>query len=192
MIQTYGHQPIEKTTETIGYRISIGPIKSTVLDENGQPNEKPPFAGDGYYFWEDNIDAARWWGDKHYNAYGKDFRIFRIDLTLRYDDGTFFDLIGNRAHLRLLKKLIDKAKRYIDCSDWKLHQFISHFRYLNKKHNNGMFDYKMIRFNDPEASQKNQMPVLLNSSHSILINPFYIISVLEYENLPLHTYINIQ
>jgi hypothetical protein len=57
-ILSCGHHTIQKTIETIAHRTSAGPIKSLMKHPNGTPKKHPPFVGDGYYFWEDNIDAA--------------------------------------------------------------------------------------------------------------------------------------
>jgi hypothetical protein len=192
MIQSVGHHTVEKTGESIADRINLGPVKSIVLDENGKPKEKPPFAGDGYYFWEDNIDAANWWGERHYSTYGKPFRIFRIDLILRYNDSSFFDLVGSRQHLRLLGSLINKTKKSIDCEGWKLHNFIAYFRLLNTR-NKGMFPFKMVRFNDFSLNPKFQSPIYLRGlQHMTLMNPFYIVCVFEREDLDLKSFIFIK
>lgn len=192
MINTFGHQTIEKTSESIGDRIKAGPIKSEENNGNGSPKKYPPFAGDGYYFWEDNIEAADWWGFVKYQRKGKEYRVFRIDLTLRYDNQTFFDIVGNRQHLNLLKRLIDKTKKATDCNDWKLHNFIKYFRLLEQK-NPGMFPYKMIRFNDFALNPKIQSQVFLGGfNRYALLNPFYIICVFDKEILPLETFIFIK
>ena len=78
MIKSFGYQTIEKRLETVEYRLRRGPWKSLMVDGNGRPKRHPPFAGEGYYFWEDNMDAAEWWGDVHYIQKGKEYRIFKI------------------------------------------------------------------------------------------------------------------
>lgn len=192
MINTFGHQTIEKTTETIGERIKAGPVISTENEANGLPKNNPPFAGEGYYFWEDNIEAAQWWGLVHYERKKKAFRIFRIDLTLRYDNYSFFDIVGNRQHLNLLKKLIDKAKTKVDCTDWKLHNYIKYFRLLESR-NKGMFPYKMIRFNDFAFNPKIQSKVFLKDMNKYaLLNPFYIICVFDMTDISLESFIFIE
>ncbi len=154
MLTTCGHQTIEKTTEGVNSRIKAGPVISTINDSFGQLKKKPPFAGDGYYFWEDNIEAGEWWGKVHYANKGKEFRIFGINFLLRYDDDSFLDLVGNRQHLRLIQKIIVKLKKSMKCDDWKLHQFIM---FLRKKNHEGKikFPYKIMRFNDQNLDIAN-------------------------------------
>lgn len=192
MIKTFGHQTIEKTSESIGDRIKEGPIISIEDDGTGKPKKHPPFAGDGYYFWEDNIEAAEWWGFVRYEKKSKGYRIFRIDITLRYDDNSLFDIVGNRQHLNLLKRLIEKTKIAVDCTEWKLHNFIKYFRVLESKHP-GMFPYKLMRFNDFAINPKIQSQIFLdNFNRFALLNPFYIICVFDKTVLPLNSFIFIK
>jgi len=190
MINSCGHHTIKKGRESIEDRRKLGPVKSTTFDHNNVPKSKPPFAGDGYYFWEDNIDAAEWWGNVKYIRRGDAFRIFKIDIDLAYD-GTFLDLIGNRQHIRLIASLIKKTKMHVDCSDWKFHHFIAYFRKLESR-SKGMFPYKTIRFNDAKLNPKIQEPILLSSredaQNSLLLNPFYIICVFEMADLKLSSF----
>jgi hypothetical protein len=190
MIKSCGHHTIKKTTESVADRLKTGPVKSSAFDQAGKPKPKPPFAGDGYYFWEDNIEAADWWGNVKYRKNGDLFRIFKIDIDLIYD-GTFLDLIGNRQHLRLIAGLIKKTKMHVDCGDWKFHHFIAYFRKLESRQK-GMFPFKMIRFNDAKLNPKIQEPLMLSSreyaQNSVLLNPFYIICVFEEVDLKLSSF----
>lgn len=191
MIKTIGHHTIEKTGEAVAERLSVGPVFSTVLDRAGNSKPKPPFAGDGYYFWEDNIEAADWWGLVHYRRRGKDYRVFKIDLELSYETGVFLDLIGNRQHIEFMAELIRKTKQNIPCTDWKFHQFIAYFRKTAER-NPRLFPYKMMRFNDAKLNPKIQEPLTLTESESsskfLLLNPFYIVCVFELSELNLATF----
>lgn len=187
MIFTFGHQTIEKL-HPISARIKIGPHKSKGTKEDGSPLKKPPFAGEGYYFWEDNIEAAEWWGEVRFTKYNKNYYIFKIDVSLRYDDNSFLDLIGNRQHLKFLSKLINRTKTKVDCQNWKLHNFISYFRILQKR-NPGIFPFKILRFNDHSINPKLQTPIQLTDyQHKQLINPFYIICVFDLDILDLASF----
>lgn len=187
MLQSFGHQTILKEG-AVGDRLKLGPHKSLIVEKDGTPKLRPPFAGEGYYFWEDNIDAAEWWGHVRYIQKKKEYRIFRIDLTLRYDDMSFFDLIGNRQHLKLLQKMVEKTKMEVNCNGWKLHNYIAYFRILQTR-KNGMFPFKMLRFNDYSLNPKIQDPLqLTDNQHKYLMNPFYIICVFEIDILDLATF----
>ena len=188
MIDTCGHHTCELTPESVADRIKVGPVLSSIYDEHGKLKSKPPFAGDGYYFWEDNIDAAEWWGEVRYLNERKKFRIFRIDLKLRYDDKSLIDLIGNRQHLKLMLSQINKARMRTNTDGWKLHHFIAYFKRMQST-TPGIFPYKMIRFNDSRLNFKMQQPLMLNDSKKrVLLNPFYIICVFDLNDLDLKTF----
>jgi hypothetical protein len=188
MIESCGHQTIEKTAETIPDRLKEGPVKSLMFDDDGKPKKRPPFAGTGYYFWEDNINASEWWGGVHYKKSGKDYRIFKIDIDLKYDNNEFLDLIGSRQHLKLIENLVLKTKGKVNCSNWKFHNYISYFRILEAKQK-GIFPYKMVRFNDYNLNPKIQNPLQLNDQSKVaLMNPFYIVCVFEKDHLKLDTF----
>lgn len=190
-MNTIGHQTIEKTNEPVAEREKNGPIFSPLFDKHGNPKPKPPFAGAGYYFWDDNIEAAHWWGETRYN---NRYRIFKIDLTLNYDDNSFFDLVGSRKHLRLLQKMVEKARKKLQdqCKNWMLQDFITYFRKVEKEHKNGVFPFKMLRFNDSRVNKHRQMPIVLGKSRETenytLMNPFYIVCVFELEDLYLPSF----
>lgn len=75
-----------------------GPFKCTRSDA---------WLGDGFYFWENYIEHAHWWGSKGYNNN-------YIICSAQYDHNPSycFDLINNYEHLSLLEDLyhIVKAK----------------------------------------------------------------------------------
>jgi hypothetical protein len=192
MIESYGHQTIYKSHETVTNRLEKGPYLATMLDRFGKPKKIPPFAGEGYYFWEDNIDAAEWWGDVRYIQKGKEYRIFRIDLELKYDDGSFLDLVGNRQHLKLLQKLVEKTRKNINCEGWKLHNFMSYFRRM-ESNRKGTFPFKILRFNDYNLNPKIQNYIQLSDYHNAFpMNPFYIVCVFDLAILNLKSFIFIK
>lgn len=188
MIDTCGHHTCEQTHESVADRTKAEPVLSSIYDEHDKLKNNPPFAGDGYYFWEDNIDAAEWWGEVRYVDAVKRYRIFRIDLKLRYDDKSLIDLIGNRQHLKLMLAQINKARMKTETDGWKLHHFIAYFKRMQLSQP-GIFPYKMIRFNDSRLNFKIQQPLMLNDSKKrILLNPFYIICVFDLNDLDLKTF----
>lgn len=192
MIKSFGHHTCELTNESVSDRTKLGPVKSSIYDENGKLKNKPPFAGDGYYFWEDNIDAAMWWGKVQYLNHGKNYRIFRMDLTLQYDGNSLIDLIGNRQHLKRILNQIQKARIRTDTTGWKFHNYIAYFKRMEIVQP-GIFPYKMIRFNDSRLNSKIQEPLLLNEHKKmILLNPFYIICVFDFSDLDLKSFIFIK
>ncbi len=192
-MRTHGYQTIELREESISERQKIGPILSTSYDENNNLKDNKPFAGDGYYFWENNIEAARWWGNTHiYSRKKMGYRIFKYEFEILYD-GTFFDLVGNMEHIIYLGKLIDKIKinfsrRGKDIRDWELNQYITHLRNIAKT-NPSIFPYTAIRFNDYKRVKGERINLDKRVSPSfILRNPYYIVCFFDINKLNLQKY----
>ncbi|PHQ31124.1 hypothetical protein [Leeuwenhoekiella nanhaiensis] len=58
--------------------------------------------GRGYYFWEDHIENAHWWGEKGYKG-----RYFVCAAAIDYDDQTCLDLVDNRDHFSDFREALD-------------------------------------------------------------------------------------
>lgn len=71
-----------------------GPFKCTKA-------ERDPWLGDGYYFWENFIENAHWWGEMGYhNRY--------MICSANCQDSNIFDLTsGNLEHLTILREYRD-------------------------------------------------------------------------------------
>jgi hypothetical protein len=111
----------------------------------------------GYYFWEDNMDAAEWWGHRRYLRYNESCRIFRIKINnLNYQDGVFLYLVGNVEHIKFLRNMINILSKRINTKDWKLHQYIYSFREIGK------FPFRIIRFLDYSTQERKGQVVKLN------------------------------
>ena len=83
---------------------------------------------------------------------------------------------------------MEKTRKYINCEGWKLHNFMAYFRRL-EANKNGMFPYKMIRFNDYNLNPKIQSYLQLTDYHNAFpMNPFYIICVFDLEVIDLKSF----
>ncbi len=82
-IHTIGHHTCQKSTEV--YLLTNAPFKSCRSSENDTVCY--PYLGEGYYFWDNNLKSAEWWGKTHYN---NSYSIIKIDLVLEGED--FLDL----------------------------------------------------------------------------------------------------
>ena len=189
--KTVGHHTLMKTTESVSQRQKLGPVLSSV---NQKSSRNKPFVGVGYYFWENNLEAAEWWGEKRYLSNGHSCRIFRMDFELNYDDNLFFDMVGNINHLKALKRMIDKVKiNVIDSYNWKLNNFIAYFKDLNESGNINTFPYQIIRFADHSTFRLGSSSIQLTDNQNFTnISPFYIICVLNKELLNLGSFIYIK
>lgn len=137
---------------------------------------KKPFLGEGFYFWEYNLEYAKAWGEMHYNR-----KYFVCEAEIDIDhitDGFYLDLAGNRKHLvgfvELLREfdLIHKeGTKGID-----LCYIIS---YLRKYCPSEVFPFKVIRAVDYKNEEKIGIRIEFNDkatgSYTIL-NPRMLIS----------------
>lgn len=88
------------------------PLYQTVDGAKGLP-KKPIFCnsddawlGDGYYFWDDSLESAKWWGDIHYK---RNYIICESSYDSHSDD--YLDLIGNQEDRRYFKRCADAVCR---------------------------------------------------------------------------------
>lgn len=60
-------------------------------------NNKKPFLGEGYYFWDYNFEYAKVWGKSHYK---NNYYVCESDIEIDHEEeGNYLDLVGNRKHL---------------------------------------------------------------------------------------------
>lgn len=163
-------------------------LKNSPFLATDNPSEKKyQFLGDGYYFWDNNIDLARIWGQVHCK---NDFYIVEIDYEFTTD--SCFDVVGNRSHqLKVLKTLELMKKRGFKKDKWNLSNVIYFLKKLDHK-KNGVFNYESIRAVDyisPEKYKEIKMKFIKNKTnrHFSIINPKMIVCVLNKKYLPLHT-----
>ncbi|KAA0259376.1 hypothetical protein FHQ18_00425 [Deferribacter autotrophicus] len=133
-LETIGHHTCEKdgTKEKV---LKNAPF----LSEYNEDDNKTPFLGTGYYFWDNNIEMARLWGKWHYK---NGYYIIEAKLILKKPD--FFDLVGNRADMIYFRKLIKILEKKFRDKKWTVGKAIEFLKRLNNKCN-GIFPFKVIR-----------------------------------------------
>lgn len=82
--------------------------KKTKSIINNEKKTKLPFIGKGYYFWDDDLSHAKWWGKQHYK--GK-YKILSCPMTLSGD--LFLDVTGSVADAEEFRKKIFFAEKYL-------------------------------------------------------------------------------
>lgn len=128
-----GHHTCKKSGGE-AYVLKNAPFLSTIK------NSKIPFLGIGYYFWDDNIEMAKYWGWSNYN---NNYYIVENDLDCQPD--VFLDLVGNRKDMRLFVDLMDDMiGRGINREKWTVGAFIEFMKRL-RIHNKDVFPYQIIR-----------------------------------------------
>ncbi|MGB5982686.1 MAG: hypothetical protein WBG46_11140 [Nonlabens sp.] len=146
---------------------------------NGTFIKKIPFAGEGFYFWEDNIEHAHHWGQQHYdNKYSiVEFEELKVSSDLLLD-------FLNPNHRRYFKEM--KAiwlKKEPKTANYAFGQWIEFFKRLDKK-DNGIFPFKFIRAkeelgNVPLRYKVEKMAFSSSSSINIDLNPCVFLCILD-------------
>jgi len=67
--------------------------------------------GDGYYFWQEFIELAHWWGEKHRKG-----EYIICQAVCDFDDTKCLDLVGEMTHIRQFQEVVNlmRKKKLID------------------------------------------------------------------------------
>ena len=146
---------------------------------------KYQFLGSGYYFWDDNIELAKSWGNFHYK---NDFYIFEFDFEISSD--VCLDLVGNRSHQKYFMDLfrIYEKQTGDNKKDWSICQCIEFLKILSTK-NEKIFPFKMIRaidlLNHNKHKQQFKKEFVPHKDNYTIINPKMVICVISKQDVPL-------
>lgn len=159
--------------------------ESPFLAEENPKENKVQFLGTGYYFWDNNIELAKVWGNSHYD--GK-FAIIEIDFDLK--SNTCYDLVGNRSHqidlAERMKKLTNNSSSKKP-RKWTLSQFLTFIRKIAAL-NKDVFPYEMVRaidlLNHERYKKAQQLIRFTNDKENYtVINPKIVICVFDRNTL---------
>jgi len=154
------------------------------IAEYNYEKDKLQFLGTGYYFWDNNIKMAQFWGKNHYN---NNYYILECDLNL--EKPYFIDLVGNRGDILYFYKLINTFKKN-DSYDkkWTIGHFIE---FLKNKNNeiDGIFPFKAIRAIDfkPTKKKKFIFNFTRKRNNYTFLNPKIIICLIQKNNVILQS-----
>jgi hypothetical protein len=96
------------------------------------------YLGSGYYFWDDHIELAHWWGEKHVKG---DYVICEGELTV--DKSLFFDLVGCRQDMIYFKDIISRMPQLRNLEIGKIIEILKE---MSKNPNKSeLFPFKVIR-----------------------------------------------
>lgn len=178
--------------ETIGYhtcddtedidKIERGaPFRSKwkkVVDPKNPP--KQPFLSEGFYFWEEDLDSAHWWGRTHcHNKYV----VFRYKISV--ESARFLDLIGSIPDKRQFLKMTEMAlsgglSGYSNAKNMPVGEVLAFIRALLKDR----FPYDGVRAMDNERSQGggkiNYRPFATWSNKGTADNPQFILCLFKF------------
>lgn len=157
IIRTIGHHTCGKCNND--ELLANAPFKS----------EEGSFLGIGYYFWDNNIETAKWWGE---NNYGGNYSIVEIDLELKGD--SFLDLVGSREDITIFSKLYDEICKRDGGNDLGIAEVIRRLNLIHLSSGNSSNKYSVIRALDISSVNKRakfnpQMKGSVNLDPKIII-----------------------
>lgn len=147
-----------------------------------------PFLGEGYYFWEENINAAHDWGKRHckgkYNIV--QYRDLEIPRNILLD-------FGNRRDLAYFNELRNKyIVRRPESEKWSISVWIEFFKKI-KLIDNLHFPYNYFRAeeNYPEAEKnaiiKEKHIFASGEQYYTYLSPLWILCILEKNSMKFAT-----
>ena len=182
MIFTYQHTCKKGQQE---YILSSTPFKS-VKKKKEKDKYDLPFLGEGHYLWEENIEAAKRWGIKHYN---NNYNV--VEFTdLEIPEEEILDFL-NRRHLQYFNEL---RKLYIEKlperKKWRLGVWIEFLKSLNKE-TPGLFPFNYFRADEnlPDVQENEKIKERINFVDGLYyytyLSPLHIICVIDKKSLKL-------
>lgn len=146
---------------------------------NNNTNNKPKFQflGQGYYFWDFNIERAQKWGKDHYDD---NYLILEGDLVLQGE--SFLDLAGSREDLILFVKAFNKLAEHYP--NLQVGEFFYWMQTMAKKEK-VKWPYTIIRALNVKSKVRKVAFNRLRGSEMIL-DPEIIICFYEKNELNIH------
>lgn len=125
---------------------------------------------------------AKDWGNSHYNGH-----YCILEAIIKVADSIFFDLVGSRKHLNMLKTLQNKFAEYNFSRDnWELGTFIEFLKDReNEDKYKGIFPYKVIRAVDIKPKSRWILKFVKGKKNFTNLDPRYIICIINLENVTL-------
>lgn len=195
IITTIAYHTCEKRDgQNDAYLRINAPFLSVYKKDKVTHREKYQFLGDGYYFWDDDLSLAEWWGKAHYKG---SYRIVSLDLVLEGE--RFLDAVGCKSDQCKLKDILELAKSIAQNKElqnkYKLQNVdefsISRLLWLIQKLSatkKELFPVDAIRIMDmKKTTTKPISDVAANKKDVIVTDSMNIICVYNKKILPLQT-----
>ena len=154
------------------------------FSEYNHKEDKKPFLGAGFYFWEYNLDYAKVWGNMHYN---NNFYVCEADIDIDHTlDGFYLDLAGNRKHLVGFVELL-REFNLIHKEGTKGIDLCYIIDYLRHKLPEDVFPFKVLRAVDYKNEEKAGIKIVFTDKKDVksytILNPRMLISFKRKEDI---------
>lgn len=175
---TKGHHVCRKSSKA--YLLEHAPFKSVCqYSDNGSI----PYLGEGFYFWDDNIERAHRWGKEHYNG-----EYVILEYPLEFKGMDYLDLVGSRQDLMKFSLLMERVQKEMDKGQatgerLAVAQCIAFLQKMNKE-KAGVFPYKAVRVVDLKSRGNRIVCFVKNKVGQMPLNPCYIICVYAKDAIP--------
>lgn len=171
--------------KTIGYHVLEDRGNPGDVTKNGPFTEegKTYFLGKGYYFWDNNIEQAEWWGERRCSK-GIKGRYIICEADLELTGPTFLDLVGNMNNINYFRSLIQKLNKH----NWPIGTFITYLQELeNQPKFRGIFPFEVIRAVDlyKTAVKSKFVERLPNYTN---LNPCFVICLVKKSSIVLRNF----
>ncbi len=178
--ETIGYHTCDDT-EDIDKMERDAPFRSRwkrVTDFKNPPRQ--PFLSEGFYFWEQDLESAHWWGQTHCN---NKYVVFRYNISIA--DGRFLDLIGNVLDKRRLHAMAQIAisgglSGYSDAKEVPYGEVLTFVRALMKER----FPYDAVRGTNDGRGQGggsiNRRPFASYSNTTMIDNQQFILCLFRF------------
>lgn len=173
MFQTIVHQTL-RDDNNADHIENNGPFSVEDIEQS--------YLGSGYYFWDDHIELAHWWGQKRIKG-----RYVICQGELKISKELFFDLVGCRQDQKHFKDVIER----FGFQNKSIGTVIELLKNVEKKPNfKGIFPYKVIRAMDvSDGSYAQEYKKFVSSKKGRAnLTPQMIICLIEKNKVVLPTY----
>ena len=173
---------LHHTCSNVGDKDSV--IENVPFLSIYEPKKIMPYLGEGYYFWDYNLEYAKVWGEIHYLNH---YLIFECEVNIDCDDETYLDLVGNRKHLVGFVSLLMEFN-LIHKEGTKGIDLCYIIEYLRKYCPPEVFPFKIIRAVDYKNDEKAGISIVFNGRGDkpsfTILNPRIIFSFKNKEDIP--------
>jgi hypothetical protein len=174
---------LHHTCSSSGDKDSI--IENVPFLSKYKPEDKiMPYLGEGYYFWDYNLEYAMVWGESHYS---NKYFILECEVNIDCDDETYLDLVGNRKHLVGFVSLLMEFN-LIHEEGTKGIDLCYIIEYLRKYCPPEVFPFKIIRAVDYKNEEKAGIKIVFNGKGQkpsfTILNPRIIFAFKNRDEIP--------
>lgn len=162
------------------YILQNAPFKAVIKrDHSGK--KFVPFLGEGYYLWEENLDAAEYWGSRNYKSNHSIVEF--VDCKIKQSD--LLDFL-NRRDIKYFNELKEiYINRREECRKWNLGVWIEFFKKMHSQEQE-RFPFYFFRAKEEICeSELTKYKIKMNKiklsseGYQVDLNPYIMICIID-------------